>query len=119
MRSYLLIAGAVALMLGSTRVFASDDPQFGDPQLAPLPAPQFNSALDPGNKMICKPVARGSSRLTDRECKTQADWDAIAEAAHRGASDLFNKPGFFDCRSGASASTGGSMAGPPGGGMGC
>lgn len=100
MRSYMLIAGAAAMTLGAAPLFASDDPQFGDVQTAPIPAPQFNSALDPGNKMVCKSVARGGSRLTDRECKTAADWDKIAEAAHRGAQDMFNKPGFRQCGAG-------------------
>jgi hypothetical protein len=115
----LLIGAAVALVLSgpSFAQAASSDPQFtspGDPQLDSAGNPQFNSALDPGAKMICKPVPISGSRFTERQCKTAANWDKIAEAARQGASDTFNKPGFYDCHSAGGFM--GSLAGPAGGG---
>jgi hypothetical protein len=124
MRMSFLIAGAAALVMSQLPAMAqsvpSGDPQFGvtDQQL-PSVDPKFASATDPGNKVLCKTVARSGSRFGERKCQTVAQWDAISEAAHRGAEDAFNKPGFFDCRSAGNVSGGGSMAGAPGGGMGC
>ena len=121
MGRYLWIGAAAALALFGTPLWADQaaagDPQFtsvGDPQLDSSGNPQFASALDPGGKMICKPVPVSGSRFTERQCKTQASWDQIADAARRGAHDTFNKPGFYDCHSAGGFM--GAIAGPAGGG---
>ena len=70
---------------------------------APAPAPtsvpaQDQSATDPSKKVVCKNELQTGSRFTTRKCDTVANWEAVSEAARRGAHEAFDRSGHFDQR---------------------
>jgi hypothetical protein len=94
---YLLMGGALALTFSNASVAA---------QAVSGASTQLASVADSDAKMVCKSVARSGSRLTDRKCHTQGEWDAISESARRSAHEAFDRTGFHDCHSMGSLATG-------------
>jgi hypothetical protein len=44
------------------------------------------------DKVVCKKEPREGSRVLTRNCKTQAEWDAIAEQAKRSMAETRDQP---------------------------
>ncbi len=63
------------------------------PSLALLPEPAAAQAVqrDP-TKVVCKKEPRDGSRVLTRVCKTQSDWDAIAEQSKRSLAETRDQP---------------------------
>lgn len=49
---------------------------------APVPQPTTETAAKPAKKpkLICRRIADTGSRLPERECRTQEDWDRQADS---------------------------------------
>ena len=73
-----MIAAAAALSLTGSLLAAS-------PALSNEPTANTKAAAKDPAKRVCKSVIPSGSRLSVRTCRTQADWDAEAEKAQRGA----------------------------------
>ncbi len=43
-------------------------------------------------KRVCKQQKQTGTRFTKTTCRTNAEWEAIAEAARKTAAESFNKP---------------------------
>lgn len=53
-----------------------------EPAASPPPTETAAKPAKPAKpKMICRRIATLGSRLAERECRTQKDWDAAAEEA--------------------------------------
>lgn len=72
MAKFLTISGAMALLLATPAV--AGDPTPGPSQLA-------ENSEGPTNKVVCRRVEAIGTRLSSKKvCRTQAQWDAEANA---------------------------------------
>jgi hypothetical protein len=63
------------------------------PALALFPSAATAQVAKPdADKVLCKKEAREGSRVLTRNCKTQAEWEAIAEQAKRSMAETRDQP---------------------------